>query len=127
MAENRGVCGDGGRGTVVCGSAASESTRRQHFRNAAGPGREALAGLYTEPGRDQGTKSETKTDKAGKYSFTGLKAGTYKISVILPLQKDPYLAGQVKVSTGQSVPADINLLELVAKKIRIMWRPQEAG
>jgi len=65
---------------------------------------------------DQGTKSETKTDKAGKYSFAGLKAGTYKISVMLPLQKDPYVAGQVKVSTGQSVPADINLLELVAKK-----------
>ena len=65
---------------------------------------------------DQGTKADTKTDKAGKYSFNGLKAGTYKITVMLPLQKDPYLAGQVKVSTGQAVPADINLLELVAKK-----------
>jgi tetratricopeptide (TPR) repeat protein len=65
---------------------------------------------------DQGTKTETKTDKGGKYAFTGLKAGAYKISVMLPLQKDPYMAGQVKVSTGQTVPADINLQELVAKK-----------
>ena len=65
---------------------------------------------------DQGTKADTKTDKGGKYSFSGLKAGTYKITVMLPLQKDPYLAGQVKVATGQTVPADINLLELVAKK-----------
>src|SRR5260221_10599306 len=65
---------------------------------------------------DQGTKADTKTDKAGKYSFNGLKAGTYKITVMLPLQKDPYLARQVKVSTGQNVPADINFLELVAKK-----------
>jgi tetratricopeptide (TPR) repeat protein len=65
---------------------------------------------------DQGTTTEIKTDKAGKYAFNGLKPGTYKILVMLPLQKDPYLAGQVKVSTGQSVPADINLLDLVAKK-----------
>jgi tetratricopeptide (TPR) repeat protein len=80
---------------------------------------------------DQGTKSETKTDKAGKYSFTGLKAGTYKISVMLPLQKDPYVAGQVKVATGQSVPADINLLELVAKKnpeyVAVLKKQAEEG
>jgi tetratricopeptide (TPR) repeat protein len=65
---------------------------------------------------EQGTKTDTKTDKSGKFSFTGLKTGSYKISVMLPLQKDPYIAAQVKVGTGQTVPADINLLELVAKK-----------
>jgi len=65
---------------------------------------------------DQGTKTDTKSDKAGKYAFNGLKAGTYKITVMLPMQKEPYVAGQVKVSTGQNVPADINLQELVAKK-----------
>ena len=64
---------------------------------------------------DQGTKQSTKTDKAGKYSFTGLKAGTYKLSVMLPLQKDPFTA-QVKVTGGQNVPADLNFLELIAKK-----------
>lgn len=65
---------------------------------------------------EQGNKTDTKTDKSGKYSFSGLKPGTYKISVMLPYQKEPYVAGQVKVATGQIVPADINLLELVAKK-----------
>src|SRR5262249_2004086 len=65
---------------------------------------------------DQGTKTETKSDASGRYSFGGLKAGTYKIFVMLPYQNDPYPAGQVKVSSGQSVPADLNFLELVAKK-----------
>lgn len=64
---------------------------------------------------DTGTKQSTKTDKAGKYSFTGLKPGTYKLSVALPLQKEPFTA-QVKVGNGQNVPADLNFLELVAKK-----------
>jgi tetratricopeptide (TPR) repeat protein len=65
---------------------------------------------------EQGGKTDTKTDKTGKYSFSGLKTGTYKVSVMLPYQKEPYVAAQVKVASGQIVPADINLLELVAKK-----------
>ncbi|MBS1842025.1 MAG: tetratricopeptide repeat protein [Acidobacteria bacterium] len=65
---------------------------------------------------DQGAKTETKTDASGKYNFAQLKAGTYKIFLALPYQKEPYLAGQVKVGGGQIVPADLNLLELVAKK-----------
>lgn len=65
---------------------------------------------------EQGTKSETKTDASGKYTFSGLKTGSYKIFVMLPYQKDPYQAAAVKVSAGQTVPADMNLLELVAKK-----------
>lgn len=65
---------------------------------------------------EQGVKQNTKTDSNGKYSFTGLHPGTYKLSVMLPLQKEPYVAGQVKVGSGQSVPADLNFQELVAKK-----------
>ncbi|GAC1635754.1 MAG: hypothetical protein NVS9B14_13420 [Candidatus Acidiferrum sp.] len=65
---------------------------------------------------DQGVKAETKSDAAGKYSFTGLKAGVFKLSVNLPYQSAPYLAAQVKVSSGQNVPADLNMYELVAKK-----------
>ena len=65
---------------------------------------------------DQGVKTETKTDAAGKYNFAALKAGTYKLSVNLPYQSAPYLAAQVKVSNGQNVPADLNMYELVAKK-----------
>lgn len=65
---------------------------------------------------DQGTKSEVKTDASGRYSFNNLKAGTYKLFLALPYQKDPYMAGVMKVGSGQMVPADLNLLELVAKK-----------
>jgi len=65
---------------------------------------------------DQGVKTAGKTDSAGKYNISGLKPGTYKILVPLPLQKDPYLAAQVKLGAGQTVPADLNFQELVAKK-----------
>ena len=65
---------------------------------------------------DQGVKTAGKTDSAGKYNISGLKPGTYKILVPLPLQKDPYLAAQVKLAAGQTVPADLNFQELVAKK-----------
>ena len=65
---------------------------------------------------DQGTKTDVKTDASGRYNFSQLKMGTYKILLALPYQKDPYMAGQVKVGSGQVVPADLNLYELVAKK-----------
>jgi len=65
---------------------------------------------------EQGNKVSTKTDANGKYNFPGLHSGTYKLSVMLPLQKEPYLAAQVKVSSGQNSPVDLNLQELVAKK-----------
>jgi tetratricopeptide (TPR) repeat protein len=65
---------------------------------------------------EQGTKTDAKTDASGKYSFKPLKMGTYKIFLALPYQKDPYMAGQVKVGSGDVVPADLNLLELIAKK-----------
>jgi len=35
---------------------------------------------------------------------------------MLPYQKEPYQAAVVKVTSGQTIPADLNLLELVAKK-----------
>jgi len=64
---------------------------------------------------EQGTKVETKTDANGKYTFSGLKNGAYKIFVMLPYQKEPYQAAGIKVSSGQTVPADLNMAE-VAKK-----------
>lgn len=65
---------------------------------------------------EQGVKVTAKTDASGKYNFTGLRAGTYKLSVMLPLQKEPYTAAQVKVSSGNNGPIDLNFQELVAKK-----------
>ena len=65
---------------------------------------------------DQGVKLSAKTDANGKFNFTNMKTGTYKLSVMLPLQKDPYTAAQVKVSSGPNGPIDLNFQELVAKK-----------
>jgi len=65
---------------------------------------------------DQGVKAVTKTDANGKYSFNSLRPGNYKLTVMLPLQKEPYLCAQIKVSSGQNGPIDLNFQELVAKK-----------
>jgi hypothetical protein len=64
---------------------------------------------------EQGAKTETKTDANGKYTFSAVKTGAYKIFVMLPYQKDPFQAAGVKVGNGQTVPADLNMAE-VAKK-----------
>lgn len=65
---------------------------------------------------DQGAKSETKTDKNGKYSFNSLRSGEYTISVILPGQKEPYVPGKVKTGAGQTVPVDLNFKDIVGKQ-----------
>jgi tetratricopeptide (TPR) repeat protein len=62
---------------------------------------------------DQGTKSETKTDAKGKYEFRNLRSGTYTLTVQLPNQV--FQGGQVKVGAAQTVPADLNFKEIVAK------------
>jgi tetratricopeptide (TPR) repeat protein len=62
---------------------------------------------------DQGSKLETKTDAKGKYEFRNLRAGTYTLTVQLPNQV--FQGGQVKVAAGQTVPADLNFREIVAK------------
>jgi tetratricopeptide (TPR) repeat protein len=65
---------------------------------------------------DQGVKSETKTDKNGKYSFNNIRSGEYTISVTLPGQKDPYVPGKVKAGGGQTVPVDLNFKDIVGKQ-----------
>jgi tetratricopeptide (TPR) repeat protein len=65
---------------------------------------------------DQGVKSETKTDKNGKYSFNNIRSGEYTISVTLPGQKDPYVPGKVKAGAGQTVPVDLNFKDIVGKQ-----------
>ena len=65
---------------------------------------------------DQGAKSETKTDKNGKYSFNNIRSGEYTISVTLPGQKDPYVPGKVKAGAGQTVPVDLNFKDIVGKQ-----------
>jgi tetratricopeptide (TPR) repeat protein len=65
---------------------------------------------------DQGVKSDTKTDKNGKYSFNNLRSGDYNISVDLPGQKEPYVPGKVKVGAGQTLPVDLNFKDIVGKQ-----------
>jgi len=62
---------------------------------------------------DQGTKFDTKTDAKGKYEFHNLRAGVYTLTVQLPSQV--FQGGQVKVGAGQTVPADLNFKDIVAK------------
>ena len=62
---------------------------------------------------DQGATQETKTDKDGRYAFHNLRAGVYSIAILLPNQA-PY-TGQVKLASGQQVPADFNFKDIVAK------------
>jgi tetratricopeptide (TPR) repeat protein len=65
---------------------------------------------------DQGAKTDTKTDKNGKYSFNNLRTGDYTISLDLPGQPEPYMAGKVKVGAGQNVPVDLNFKDIVGKQ-----------
>lgn len=62
---------------------------------------------------DQGSKLETKTDAKGKYEFRNLRSGTYILTVQLPSQV--FQGGQVKVAAGQTVPADLNFKDIIAK------------
>jgi tetratricopeptide (TPR) repeat protein len=65
---------------------------------------------------DQGSKLETKTGSNGKYSFNNLRTGDYVISLTLPGQAQPYVAGKVKVGAGQTVPVDLNFKDIVGKQ-----------
>lgn len=62
---------------------------------------------------DQGTKFEAKTDAKGKYEFHNLRSGAYTLTVQLPNQV--FQGGQIKLGAGQTVPADLNFKEIVAK------------
>jgi tetratricopeptide (TPR) repeat protein len=64
---------------------------------------------------DQGLKTDTKTDKDGKYTFPHMKSGQYSIFVQLPAPNKPY-EGVVKISTGQDAPVDFNFKEIAAKQ-----------
>ena len=65
---------------------------------------------------DQGVKSDTKTDAKGRYSFNNLRSAAYTISLTLPGQAQPYVGGQVKVGSGQTVPVDFNFKDIVGKQ-----------
>ena len=100
---------------VVCSgaprAAAQDSGIAGRILDVAG---KPWADLKIEIISDQGMKQETATDKNGKYSFVNLRAGEYVINVMLPNQPQPY-SGKVRVGGGQTVPADFNFKDIVAK------------
>jgi tetratricopeptide (TPR) repeat protein len=67
---------------------------------------------------DQGAKQETKTDDAGKFSFSNLRSGVYSVFVVFPPPNDkqaPYEA-KVRVSSGEDAKVDLNFKDIVAKQ-----------
>ena len=71
------------------------------------------ADIAVEIASDQGSKSDTKTDKNGKYEFHNLRSGVYQMVVQLPNQA--FQGGPVKVSGGQTATKDYNFKEIVEK------------
>ncbi len=64
---------------------------------------------------DQGAKSDTKTDKDGKFTFRNLRSGVYELYIQLPAPNKPYQA-QVRVM-GQDTPeVNLNFKDIAAKQ-----------
>jgi len=64
---------------------------------------------------DQGAKSDTKTDKDGKFAFRNLRSGVYELYIQLPAPNKPYQA-QVRVM-GQDTPeVNLNFKDIAAKQ-----------
>lgn len=64
---------------------------------------------------DQGVKTETKTDKDGKYSVRNLRAGIYTVYVQLPAPNKPFEV-QCRVQGGSDVKVDVNFKDVIAKQ-----------
>jgi tetratricopeptide (TPR) repeat protein len=67
---------------------------------------------------DQGTKLETKTDSAGKFTFLNARAGIYSVFVMFPPPNDKQapFESKVRVQTGEEAKVDLNFKDIVAKQ-----------
>ena len=64
---------------------------------------------------DQGTKSDTKTDRDGNFSFHGLRNGVYTLAIQLPAPNKPYEV-KVRVSGADTPKVNLNFKDVVAKQ-----------
>lgn len=64
---------------------------------------------------DQGSKSETKTDKDGGYTFRNLKPGVYSVFIVLPSPNKPYEL-KTQVQAGSEAKVDVNFKDVIAKQ-----------
>ena len=64
---------------------------------------------------DQGVTTESKTDAAGKFSYTGLKNGKYTFTVQPPQMQSPFEI-PVEVRGSDTPPVNINFKEILEKQ-----------
>jgi tetratricopeptide (TPR) repeat protein len=64
---------------------------------------------------DQGAKSDTKTDKDGKYAFHNLRSGVYELYIQLPAPNKPYQV-QVRVMGLETPEVNLNFKDIAAKQ-----------
>jgi len=77
-------------------------------------------GLNVEAVSEQGVKSDAKTDVEGKYAIHNLRGGVYVVTITTfpaPNEKQPPVPmGQLRVTSGEDVKADMNFKEIMAKQ-----------
>jgi Flp pilus assembly protein TadD len=77
-------------------------------------------GLNVEAVSEQGAKYDAKTDAQGEYALRNLRAGVYTVTITTfpaPNEKQPPVPmGQLKVTSGEEVKADMNFKDIMAKQ-----------
>jgi tetratricopeptide (TPR) repeat protein len=77
-------------------------------------------GLNVEAVSEQGAKYDAKTDAQGEYTLRNLRAGVYTVTITTfppPNEKQPPVPmGQLKVTSGEEVKADMNFKDIMAKQ-----------
>jgi len=77
-------------------------------------------GLNVEAVSEQGAKYDAKTDAQGEYAIRNLRAGVYTVTITTfpaPNEKQPPVPmGQLRVTSGEEVKADMNFKDIMAKQ-----------
>jgi tetratricopeptide (TPR) repeat protein len=77
-------------------------------------------GLNVEAVSEQGAKYDAKTDAQGEYAIRNLRGGVYTVTITTfpaPNEKQPPVPmGQLKVTSGEEVKADMNFKDIMAKQ-----------
>ena len=77
-------------------------------------------GLNVEAVSEQGAKYDAKTDAQGEYAIRNLRVGVYTVTITTfppPNEKQtPVPMGQLKVTSGEEVKADMNFKDIMAKQ-----------
>jgi tetratricopeptide (TPR) repeat protein len=77
-------------------------------------------GLNVEAVSDQGAKYDAKTDAQGVFGIRNLRPGVYTVTITtFPAPNDkqpPVPMGQLKVTSGEEVKADMNFKDIMAKQ-----------